>query len=69
MQRRMQMTEITFKQLKKLSKQDGSGLPQYKLAVMGDCATQHLATAIRGYGLWKGLGISVLDADYNQINA
>ena len=63
------MTEITFKQLKKLSKQDGSGLPQYKLAVMGDCATQHLATAIRGYGLWKGLGISVFDADYNQINA
>ena len=30
------MTEITFKQLKKLSKGEISQLPQYKLAVMGD---------------------------------
>lgn len=63
------MTEITFKQLKKLSKADASVLPQYKLAVMGDCATQHLATAIRGYGVYAGLGLSVFDADYNQIDA
>ena len=63
------MTEITFKQLKKLSKADLSSLPQYKLAVMGDCATQHLATAIRGYGSYTGLGLSVFDADYNQIDA
>jgi len=63
------MTDITFKQLKKLAKTDMSGLPQYKLAVMGDCATQHLATAIRGYGIHAGLGLSVFDADYNQIDA
>lgn len=63
------MTEITFKQLKKLSKSDTAQLPQYKLAVMGDCATQHLATAIRGYGAYAGLGLSVFDADYNQIDA
>ncbi len=63
------MTEITFKQLKKLSKSDLSQLPQYKLALMGDCATQHLATAIRGYGAHTGLGLSVLDTDYNQIDA
>lgn len=62
------MTDLTFKQLQKLSK--SSALPpQYKLAVMGDCATQHLATAIRGYGAYAGLGLSVFDADYNQINA
>ena len=63
------MTEITFKQLKKLSKTDTSALPQYKLAVMGDCATQHLATAVRGYGIHMGLGMTVLDTDYNQIDA
>ncbi len=63
------MTEITFKQLKKLSKTDDSLLPKYKLAVMGDCATQHLATALRGYGIHAGLGLSILDTDYNQIDA
>jgi len=63
------MTEITFKQLKKLSKTETSQLPQYKLAILGDCATQHLATAIRGYGAYTGLGLSVFDADYNQIDA
>lgn len=63
------MMEMTFKQLKKLSKGEISQLPQYKLAVMGDCATQHLATALRGFGIHMGLGLSVLDTDYNQIDA
>ena len=63
------MTDITFKELKKLAKADLSALPQYKLALMGDCATQHLATALRGYGAHSGLGLSVLDTDYNQIDA
>ena len=63
------MTEITFKQLKKFAKTDISRLPQYRLAVLGDCATQHLATAIRGYGAYSGLGLAVFDADYNQIDA
>ncbi len=62
------MTNMTFKQLKKLAK--NSPLPaQYRLAVMGDCATQHLATAIHGYAVHAGLGLSVFDADYNQIQA
>ncbi len=61
--------EISFQQLKKLSKKDASQLPQYRLAVLGDCATQHLAAAIRGYGVYVGLGLSVADADYNQIDA
>ena len=63
------MPDLTFQQLKKLSKSDASLLPQYKLAVMGDCATQHLAAAIRGYGIFTGLGLAVFDADYNQIDA
>ena len=63
------MTDITFKQLKKLAKTEISQLPQYKLALMGDCATQHLATALRGYAAYVGLGLTVFDADYNQIDA
>ncbi len=63
------MTNLTFKQLKKQAKADISAFPQYKLAILGDCATQHLATALRGYGAFCGLGLSVFDADYNQIDA
>ena len=62
------VSDLTFTQLKKLSRLDRSGLAQYKLAVMGDCATQHLATALRGYAIHTGLGLSVFDADYNQID-
>lgn len=63
------MTRITFQQLKKLSKTDASALPQYSLAVLGDCATQHLATALRGYGVSAGIRLNVFDADYDQIDA
>lgn len=63
------MTQITFQQLKKLSKTDASALPQYSLAVLGDCATQHLATALRGYGVSVGMRLNVFDADYDQIDA
>jgi len=63
------MTELSFMQLKRAARTDTSALPQYKLAVMGDCATQHLATALRGCGALAGLGLSVLDTDYAQIDA
>ena len=63
------MTQITFQQLKKLSRTDASALPQYSLAVLGDCATQHLATALRGYGVSVGIRLNVFDADYDQIDA
>lgn len=63
------MTQITFQQLKKLSKTDALALPQYSLAVLGDCATQHLATALRGYGVSVGIRLNVFDADYDQIDA
>lgn len=63
------MTQITFQQLKKLSKTDASALPQYSLAVLGDCATQHLAMALRGYGVSVGIRLNVFDADYDQIDA
>lgn len=63
------MSEITFLKLKKNCKKDMSGMPQIRLAVLGDCATQHLAAAIKGYGVEENLCFQVFDADYNQIDA
>ena len=53
--------------LKKNCKKDMTGLPEYKLAVMGDCATQHMSMYLRGYAYEEGINLNVLDTDYNQI--
>ena len=55
--------------LKKNSKKDMSMFQEFKLAVLGDCATQHLCTSIRGYGYEEKLNLNIFDADYNQIFA
>lgn len=57
----------SFKELKKAQKETSENLPVIKMALMGDCATQLLATAIRGYGAKEGFHIDLLDTDYNQI--
>jgi len=57
----------TYKELAKFNKQDMSGFPHYRLALLGDCATQHLAIALRGYAFTAGISLDVFDADYNQI--
>ena len=36
---------------------------------MGDCATQHLATSIKGYSVYNGYPVEVIDIDYNLIDA
>ncbi|MBD5133212.1 MAG: HAD-IIIC family phosphatase [Clostridiales bacterium] len=58
-----------FSQLKRLSRQDCEGAPRYRLALLGDCATQHLATALKGYARYTNLNLDVFDADYNQLDA
>lgn len=58
---------LNFQSLKKLQKSIPNNLPAIKMALMGDCATQLLATAIRGYGVEEGYAIDLFDADYNQI--
>ena len=40
-----------------------------RLALAGDCATQHIANALRGYGVHSGLPVQVFDADYDQVRA
>ena len=57
----------TFIELNKLARKSGDG--GIRIAVAGDCATQHIATAIRGYCAFSGMPSTVFDADYNQILA
>ena len=57
----------TFKELKKLLKKDLTGLPALKVALVGDTATQFLATAIKGMGVDRGYNIDLFEAEYNQV--
>lgn len=57
----------TFNELKKFLKQDLTTLPAIKIALLGDTATQFLATAIRGEGVERGYNINLFEADYNQV--
>jgi len=54
-------------QLKKNLKQDHSTLPSIKVALVGDTATQLLATAIRGMGVERGYYIDLYESEYNQV--
>ncbi|MBO4989682.1 MAG: HAD family hydrolase [Clostridia bacterium] len=60
---------MDFVQLKKNCKKDASAFPGYRLALLGDCATQHLAMALKGAAYEEGIALSVFDADYNQLDA
>ena len=42
-------------------------MPEFRMVLVGDCATQHLAQAICGYGYEENIHIALLDTDYNQI--
>lgn len=57
----------SFKDLKKNIKNDHIGLPSIKLALVGDTATQFLATAIKGMGVERGYNIDLFEAEYNQV--
>ncbi len=59
----------SFLQLKKNRKKDKSGLPGYRMVLVGDCATQHIAQAVSGYAYGEGIGLELLDTDYDQIFA
>ena len=58
---------ISFNILKRNLKSDLSGLPTFKIAVVGDTATQLLCTAIRGMGVVRGYNIDLFEAEYNQV--
>ena len=58
---------IDFKQIKRLLKQANMNLPEMKVALLGDTATQFLATAIKGVGVERGYNINLFEAEYNQV--
>ena len=58
---------LQFKELKKLLKENLTGLPSLKIALVGDTATQFLATAIKGVGIERGYNINLFEAEYNQV--
>jgi FkbH-like protein len=57
----------SFNQLKRNLKSDLTALPSFKIAVVGDTATQLLCTAIRGMGVERGYNIDLFEAEYNQV--
>lgn len=58
---------IEFKQLKRNLKRDVSALLTIKVSLLGDSATQFLATAIKGMGIERGYNIDLFEAEYNQV--
>lgn len=58
---------ITFKELKRNLKKDVSNLPVIRVALLGDSATQFLATAIESTGIERGYQINLFEAEYNQV--
>ena len=58
---------ITFKELKRNQKNNMSNLPTIKVSLLGDSATQFLATAIKGMGIERGYNIDLFEAEYNQV--
>ena len=61
------MDQLSFSQLKKNLKKDTTGFKETKLAVLGNCATQLLSQALRGYAYELKIALDVFDADYDQL--
>ena len=61
------MLNISFKDLKRNLKKDAAAFPSVKVALIGDSATQFLATAIQGAAIERGLKLDFYEADYNQV--
>ena len=57
----------SFQELKRIAKHTPEGLPSLKVALVGDTATQFLATAIKGTGAERGWRIDLFEAEYNQV--
>lgn len=60
----------SFNELKKAARKTAPDtIKKTRVAILGNCATQFLATAIRGYANLNNIGVEIFDADYNQIDA
>lgn len=61
------MQELNFNELRKLLKTPTENNPLVRVALLGDTATQFLATALRGTGILYGYKFSLFEADFNQV--
>ena len=57
-----------FRELTKAAKKETDG-KEFRLAVLGNCATQFFSQCIAGYAHLEGMNLKVHDADYDQIEA
>ncbi len=58
---------LSIIELKKKAKIILEDAPTVKIALVGDTATQLLATAIKGMGVVRGYNIDLYEAEYNQV--
>ena len=63
------MKDISYVNLMRNCRKDASAFPTTRFALLGDCATQHIAGAIRGYAFEEGENFELFEADYDQIDA
>lgn len=57
-----------YRELRRAAKRQVDGKAR-RIAILGNCSTQFLAVAIRGYAALENLPVVVFDADYNQIDS
>ena len=57
----------SFNELKRLLKYNSKPFLTLKVTLVGDTATQFLATAIKGMGVERGFNINLFEAEYNQV--
>ena len=57
----------SFKQLRRICKDREVPFGAPKMALVGDTATQFLATALRGEAVSRGFDLNLFEAEYNQV--
>ena len=57
----------TLKEYKRACKNLQLDTKEIKVALLGDTATQFLATSIKGEGLLRGYNVNLFEAEYNQV--
>ena len=56
-----------FKTLKKLARGTVADSSTCRMALVGDTATQFLATALKGESIGRGFQLELFEAEYNQV--
>lgn len=59
--------EIDYTYLRKKSKKPTTGLPEIKIAILGDSATQFFVSALKGFGIEKKVHFNIYEADYDMM--